>query len=79
MAKSKYATEFGELEARKMSKGFAPDAPQSQWLGVKRTSYELHHKTPISQGGAVYDLYNIEIVTPRFHKEVLEKAFHVGK
>ena len=42
----------------------------SQWIG-KVKNYQLHHKTPINQGGAVYDIDNIFIVTPRYNKEIL--------
>jgi hypothetical protein len=33
---------------------------------------------PINKGGKVYDLNNIVIVTPRYHKEILEKKYHNG-
>jgi hypothetical protein len=60
-----------------MEGGLAPFAVKSQHIGLQK-NYHLHHKSPISHGGAVYDLSNIQIVTPRFHKEVLEKSFHAG-
>jgi hypothetical protein len=53
-----------------MKAGAAPRVELSQQLG-KQQSYVLHHKTPINQGGAVYDIDNVQIVTPRFHKEIL--------
>ena len=77
MSKSKYAGEFGLSDLARMSKGNAPIAMVEQSIG-KRVTYELHHKTPIAQGGAVYDLSNLQIVTPRFHKEALEKVTHFG-
>jgi hypothetical protein len=77
MASSKYAGEFKASDLARMSKGNAPITLLEQSVG-KRVTYELHHKTPISQGGAVYDLSNIQIVTPRFHIEALEKAIHFG-
>ena len=60
-----------------MIKGNAPIALREQSLG-KRITYELHHKTPIHQGGATYDLSNILITTPRYHIEALEKMTHFG-
>ena len=77
MSKSKYAAEFGEANITRMESGLAPFAVKSQHIGLQK-NYHLHHKSPISHGGAVYDLSNIQIVTPRFHKEVLEKGFHAG-
>jgi len=38
----------------------------------------LHHKTPINQGGSVYDVDNLYIVTPKYHKEILDPAYHYG-
>jgi hypothetical protein len=77
MADSSYAKEFGEASISDMRKGIAPRVHDSQWLG-KRRSLELHHRTPIQDGGAVYDLSNILVVTPRYHLEVLERATHYG-
>lgn len=59
--------------------GKAPRSDPSQWDG-KVNSYQLHHVKPIHDNGGVYDLGNIYIVTPLFHKEgLLEKAYHFGK
>jgi hypothetical protein len=58
-----------------MSTGLAPIALENQWLGENK-SYVLHHKTPIQQGGGVYDLNNLVVVTPRYHKEILDPAYH---
>lgn len=62
----------------RMKKGKAPFASQNQTHGAIR-SYQLHHKTPINQGGSVYDMDNIIIVTPRLHREILDKGYHYGK
>jgi len=61
-----------------MQAGKAPFARPAQATGASRM-YQLHHKTPINRGGGVYDLDNIQIVTPRFHREILEKGYHYGK
>jgi len=78
VAQTKYAQEFGAMNMKRMSKGIAPQAMESQQLG-KRMSYELHHKQPIVQNGAVYDISNMIIVTPRHHQEILKKGYHYGK
>ena len=61
----------------RMKNGNAPRPKREQWLGGQM-SYVLHHKTPINQGGAVYDMDNLYIVTPRFHKEILAPEYHLG-
>jgi hypothetical protein len=61
-----------------MKKGIAPLAPLEQWNG-KIDSYQLHHIKPIHDKGGVYDLNNIVIVTPRYHKEILNPSYHRGK
>jgi hypothetical protein len=70
--------EFGKSNITRMKGGNAPIAHTSQWDG-KVGSYALHHKTPIYAGGGVFDMDNIMIVTPRFHKEVLDPDFHYGR
>jgi hypothetical protein len=58
--------------------GKAPKAFKEQWVG-KVDAYQLHHIRPIHDNGHVYDFDNIHIVTPRYHKEALEKSYHSGK
>jgi RHS repeat-associated protein len=70
--------QFSPQNVGRIQKGWAPRVVQGQQLG-DQTSYILHHRTPIGQGGGVYDLDNIAIVTPRFHKDVLDPALHYGK
>jgi len=64
---------FDDLVA--MRNGNAPAVDARQALGGRAT-YELHHAKPIQHGGEVYDVDNIVVVTPRYHKEVLEPAYH---
>ena len=75
MSKSKYAKEFSKNNISNMSKGNAPIAVEEQWLG-SRSKYELHHKKPIWDGGDVYNLDNLVIVSPRYHQEILDKDYH---
>jgi hypothetical protein len=73
------ARQFSPMEVRNMRhRGLAPLVDDSQVSKGKNT-FQLHHRTPISQGGAVYDLDNILIVTPRYHDEVLDAAYHTGR
>ncbi|WP_258021516.1 DUF6531 domain-containing protein [Streptomyces anatolicus] len=41
--------------------------------------YVLHHLQPIQRGGGVYDLDNLVVITPRYHKEILDRGYHFGK
>ncbi len=77
MAKTKYGKEFGAKNLARMLEGNAPFTIKPQYLGKQKT-YQLHHASPLHNGGATYDLSNIRIVTPRYHQEILDKAFHRG-
>jgi RHS repeat-associated protein len=72
------AAQFSSRNVARMLEGNAPFAPTSQALPGQRT-YQLHHRTPISQGGPVYDLDNLLITTPRYHREVLDATYHSGR
>ncbi|HEX8617173.1 MAG TPA: RHS repeat-associated core domain-containing protein, partial [Thermoanaerobaculia bacterium] len=69
------SAQFSKENVAAMKKGLAPVAVKSQQLGEQR-SYILHHVTPIQQGGGVYDLNNLVVVTPRYHKEILSADYH---
>jgi len=64
----------------RMRAGLAPWPPSRRITGgrvetVGRGSnavYQLNHRHAVEHGGGVYDLDNIEIVTPRFHGEVAQ-------
>jgi hypothetical protein len=71
------ANQFSPSNLTRMRDGLSPFVRESQQLGGQMT-YVLHHKTPINQGGAVYDIDNLLIVTPRYHKEILLPEFHYG-
>ena len=60
-----------------MGVGKAPRVAKAQTVG-KLDAYVLHHRMPIQRGGGVYDLDNIVVVTPRFHKEALDLSYHMG-
>ncbi|HET9236147.1 MAG TPA: pre-toxin TG domain-containing protein [Oligoflexus sp.] len=78
VSETKYANEFSNSNKTLMAGGNAPFAAKTQAVG-ERGLYEIHHITPIRVGGSVYDMSNMAIVTPRFHKEILERVYHYGK
>ena len=67
--------QFGRSSKSEMLKGNSPFALKTQQVGG-RIKYELHHKIPIHDGGGVYDIDNLIIVSPRYHKEILDPAYH---
>ncbi len=69
--------EFSSSNITRMKNGLAPKVIDSQKLGGQG-SYILHHQKPINQGGKVYDMDNLLIVTPRYHKEILSPGYHFG-
>nr|WP_133876154.1 HNH endonuclease [Actinoplanes brasiliensis] len=71
------ASQFSASNQANMLSGKAPFvAPIQQYRGATRNT--LHHVTPISQGGGVYDLDNLVVVTPRYHADILDPEFHGG-
>lgn len=69
------SSQFILSNQNRMKNGLAPRVVENQQWGG-RLSYEIHHKTPIHDGGGVYDIDNMVIVKPRYHKEVLDPAYH---
>ena len=65
-ANSSYAKEFNAGNIGNMMNGNAPGAPISQQY-KSIFKYALHHIKPISEGGGVYDLDNLMIVSPLYH------------
>lgn len=78
VSETKYLDNFSPQNRTKIRAGNAPTPIAEQWSDGRKT-YELHHIEPINQGGSVYDLSNLMIVTPRFHKEVLDRSYHYGR
>ncbi|OAT54887.1 colicin-like bacteriocin tRNase domain-containing protein [Providencia heimbachae] len=65
--------QFIKGNQNRMSKGLAPRARNKGTVGGRR-SFEIHHDTPISEGGEVYNIDNLRIVTPKRHIDI-----HRGK
>lgn len=64
-----------------MASGNSPRPVPEQWYGegTNGVVYNLHHAIPLNQGGEVYNLDNIYVVTPRFHQSVLDPDYHGGR
>jgi hypothetical protein len=56
-----------------MRNGSAPFTTPDGHAG-ERNKFEIHHIQLISKGGAVYDLDNLSIMTPKKHVELHKKG-----
>ncbi|PEP75172.1 colicin [Bacillus wiedmannii] len=75
LADSSYAGEFSPMDIKKLMKnGKAPYSPRTEHYG-NHNKYILHHKLSIDKGG---DVYNLMIVSPKIHQNVLDPAYHFG-
>ncbi|QXW47371.1 MULTISPECIES: S-type pyocin domain-containing protein [Pseudomonas syringae group] len=63
---------LGELSRMEVSDKRAPIVRAADRVG-KRVKYEIHHKHWIREGGAVYDLDNLVIMTPKDHIQAHRK------
>jgi hypothetical protein len=66
---SELGREFNSSNLASLVKGMAPIVPRG-WKAGKRKSFELHHVEMIKSGGAVYDIDNLKIVTPKRHIDI---------
>jgi len=63
---------FSRANLAQMMNGNSPFAP-SEYLadtGAFGDRFNLHHIDPISEGGSVYDLSNLQIVSPQTHFDI---------
>ena len=58
--------QFNESNLDRMRDGSAPYPRTTDQVGGRRT-FELHHEVEIAKGGAVYDLDNLLVMTPKRH------------
>ncbi|MFJ2691721.1 S-type pyocin domain-containing protein [Pseudomonas sp. NPDC087336] len=65
--------QFTKLRQMDMKQGLAPAASPQDQVG-KRIKYEIHHIIPIAEGGEVYDMDNLQIMTPKSHIQTHTKA-----
>jgi len=74
---SHLSSQFSSQNLTRMRDGLSPRVRSTQNLGGQ-TTYQIHHNTPINQGGDVYNFDNLTIVTPRYHKDILLPDYHMG-
>ena len=66
VADSQLAKQFSPQNIRRMQKGLAPFAPVVEQNGENKV-FQLHHIEALKDGGAVYDMDNLLIVSPKYH------------
>ncbi|MFC0228388.1 HNH endonuclease signature motif containing protein [Serratia aquatilis] len=64
--------QFIPANKKRMEDELAPRARFVDTVGGRR-SFEIHHVKPISEGGAVYDIDNLRVLTPKRHIEIHSK------
>ncbi|QXI22633.1 S-type pyocin domain-containing protein [Pseudomonas iranensis] len=64
--------QFGKVDLEQMANGAAPYAEPLDTVGG-REKIEIHHKHRIADGGEVYGLENLRILTPKAHIELHKK------
>lgn len=61
--------QFNQDNVERIQSGNAPAARDKDTVG-KRSSFELHHVERVTDGGAVYDVDNLRVNTPRNHIDI---------
>ncbi|WP_413793142.1 MULTISPECIES: S-type pyocin domain-containing protein [unclassified Pseudomonas] len=69
----KLSAQFSRSNLKLMRNGAAPFTIPDDHVG-ERNKFEIHHIQWISKGGAVYDLDNLSIMTPKEHIELHKKG-----
>lgn len=72
VADSELAGQFNTNNRQRMKEGLAPRVQAKESVGGRR-SFEIHHVELISQGGEVYDIDNLRVLTPKRHIEIHSK------
>jgi hypothetical protein len=73
------AREFGNVNLRLMRSGNAPFPVGKEQVTIRSTGkpsrrpWEVHHEPAIEQGGNVYDLSGLRVVTPRQHDALTKR------
>ncbi len=68
------AREFSPANLARMRNGMAPIAPSAQHWG-DLNNYMLMHHVPFAQGGSIFDMSNILIVSPLMQQLMLDPRF----
>lgn len=66
---SSLSQQFGNVDLEEMRSGAAPFTDLNDNVGG-REKYEIHHKQKIADEGAVYDVDNLTVLTPKAHIEL---------
>ncbi|MHC8320575.1 hypothetical protein ACYZT4_07730 [Pseudomonas sp. GB2N2] len=64
---------FTPIDLHLMKTGKAPYAPADDRNGGRK-KYEIHHLEEVAQGGAVYDMDNLVVLTARRHIDLHRKG-----
>lgn len=75
---STLAGQFIPGNVERMQNGLAPKARKIDRAG-ERTSFELHHVDHIANGGALYDVDNLRVNTPKNHVDLHRESSHEKK
>ncbi|WP_371924669.1 hypothetical protein [Pseudomonas sp. R5(2019)] len=68
-ANPELSAQFSRNNLERVLRGKAPYVLPGDHSG-KRKVFEIHHVLPISNGGAVYDVDNLRVLTPVKHIEL---------
>jgi len=66
--------QFSERDLARMRKNGNAPLVNDEDIYMSQMTFAIHHVLPISEGGGVYDMGNLRIVTPRVHN-----AIHYGE
>ncbi|KPW44358.1 MULTISPECIES: S-type pyocin domain-containing protein [Pseudomonas syringae group] len=69
VASTELVEQFTDNNVDRMREGKAPKARYRDRAG-KRGSFELHHADEVAKGGKVYDVDNLNVVTPKHHLDI---------
>jgi hypothetical protein len=63
---------FNRANLVNIEDGLAPFAPKAYQINLSDAGmrFNLHHVVPIESGGAVYDLSNLQVVSPSVHVSI---------
>lgn len=66
---SEFGRQFNSENTDRMYDGFSPKTRRQDHVG-KRRAFELHHIDLVSEGGAVYNVDNLRVTTPKNHIDI---------
>ncbi|WP_313645976.1 S-type pyocin domain-containing protein, partial [Pseudomonas sp.] len=62
--------QFSERDLARMRKNGNAPLVNDEDIYMSQMTFAIHHVLPISEGGGVYDMSNLRIVTPRVHNTI---------